>query len=405
MDRRDPGFDHQSRHLGQCKERDRLQDRACTLTNGTVGAYAQFATTLANVTTYTDKTAGTGQYAYRVTAWNAAGNTVSAPLLTASTTPKVTGNSPAPGATGVAGNVRPTVTFNEAVTGISNTTFTLKQGTTVVPASVAYSTATRTATLTPTAALAADKTYTLSLTTAIKSVSGGPLAATAWTFITGPVPTVTTTNPAAGATGVGLGTATTRTPLSATFSEAVTGLPTTAASTPNFTLKLGTATIGSKVSYNATTRVATLTPDAPLVSDRTYTLTLSSAVKDVAGNPLAAKTWTFVTGPIPVVTARTPAANATRVSRTANITATFSEAVTGLPSAAAASGNFTIKRTSTGAAFTSVVSYSGTTRVATLNPTGTLLANTQYTVTLSSGIKDTAGNPLVPVTWSFTTGN
>ena len=201
-----------------------------------------------------------------------------------------------------------------------------------------------------------------------------------------------------------MGTTTTRTPLTATFSEAVTGLPTTAASTTNFTLKLGTATVASKVVYNATTKVATLTPDAPLVADRTYTLSLSNAIKDGAGNPLTAKSWTFITGPAPTVTARTPAANATGVSRTANITATFSEAVTGLPVTAAASGNFTIKRTSTNAAFTAVVSYNGTTRVATLNPSGTLLANTQYTVTLTSGIKDTAGNLLAPVTWTFTTG-
>ena len=117
-----------------------------------------------------------------------------------------------------------------------------------------------------------------------------------------------------------------------------------------------------------------------------------------------AKSWTFITGPAPVVTARTPGVNATRVSRTANITATFSEAVTGLPTTATASANFTIKRTSTGAAFTAVVSYSSTTRVATLNPSGTLLARTQYTVTLSSGIKDAAGNLLAPVSWNFTTG-
>ncbi|MDJ0339068.1 Ig-like domain-containing protein [Cryobacterium sp. PH31-O1] len=375
------------------------------LANGTIGAYVQIATTLANATAYTDKTAGTGQYAYRVTAWNAAGNTVSAPLLTASTTPKVTAQNPASGATGVPTNVRPSLTFNEPVTGVSNTTFTLKQGTTAVPASVTYSTTTRTATLTPTAVLATDKPYTLSMTTAIKSASGGSLTATSWVFTTGPSPTVTTTNPAAGATGVGLGTTATRTPLTATFSEAVTGLPATGTSTPNFTLKLGTATIASKVSYNATTRVATLTPDAPLVGDRTYILSLTNAVKDVAGNQLTAKTWTFITGPAPVVTARTPAVNATRVSRTANITATFNETVTGLPRTAAASGNFTIKRTSTGAAFTSTASYSSTTRVATLNPTGTLRANTQYTVTLNSGIKDTAGNLLVPVIWTFTTGN
>ena len=374
------------------------------LINGTVGTYAQIATTLANVTSYTDKTAGTGQYAYRVTAWNVAGNTVSASVLTASTTPKVTAQNPAAGATGVATDARPTVTFNEAVTGVSNTTFTLTQGTNAVPATVTYSTTTRTATLTPTAALTADKPYTLSLAPAIKSVSGGALAQTSWGFITGPSPFVTVTNPAAGATGVGLGTTTTRTPMSAVFSEPVTGLPTTAASTSAFTLRQGFTTIASKVVYNPTTRTATLTPDAPLTADRTYTLTVSSTIKDLAGNPATAKTWTFITGPAPTVTAQTPAANATGVARTANITATFSEAVTGLPGTGGASGNFTIKRTSTGAAFASVASYTGTTRVATLNPTGTLLANTQYTVTLSSGIKDTAGNLLAPVSWTFTTG-
>ncbi len=379
------------------------------LTNGTLGAYAPLATTLANVTTYVDRTAGTGQYAYRVTAWNAAGSTLSAPAYTAPTTPKVTAQNPAPGATGVAlgttTNRTPmTVTFNEPVAGVANTTFTLKQGATAVSAAVTYNATSRVATLTPAAPLGADLKYTLSLSTAIKSVSGGSLAATSWDFTTGPSPTVTATSPAAGATGVGLGTATVRTPLTATFSEPVTGLPTTATSSANYTLKLGGTTIASKVVYNPTTRVATLTPDGALLADRTYTLSLASAVKDVAGNPIAAKTWTFITGPAPTVTARTPGVNATGVSRTANITATFSEAVTGLPATAAASANFTVKRTSTGAAFTSVASYNGTTRVATLNPSGTLLANTQYTVTLTSGVKDTAGNLLAPVTWNFTTG-
>jgi FtsP/CotA-like multicopper oxidase with cupredoxin domain len=378
-------------------------DRA-PLVNGTVGAFTPLATALANATSYVDKSAGTGQYAYQVTAFNAAGNAVSARVLTAATTVRVTATNPASGATGVSTNVRPTVVFSEPVTGISNTTFTLKQGATAVPATVTYNAATMTATLSPTRTLTADRPYTLSLTTAIKGVAGVSVAATSWNFITGPSPTVIITNPAAGATGIGLGTLAVPTPLSATFSEPVTGLPTVGAATPNFTLKLGAVTIASKVTYSAITRVATLTSVAPLIADSTYTLSLTSAIQDAAGNPLTAKTWTFITGPAPVVTARTPAVNAVGVSRTANITATFSEAVAGLPVAAAASGNFTIRRTSNGVAFPSVVSYSAATRVATLNPTGTLLARTQYTVTLSSGITDTAGNLLAPVSWSFTTG-
>ncbi len=105
------------------------------------------------------------------------------------------------------------------------------------------------------------------------------------------------------------------------------------------------------------------------------------------------------------MTARTPASGATGVLRTANLSATFSEAVSGLPATAAPSANFALKQTATGAAISSAVSYASATKVATLNPTGTLLANTQYTATLAAGIKDTAGNPLTPSSWMFTTGS
>ena len=318
--------------------------------------------------------------------------------------PTVTAKSPASGATGVAlgtttARTAMTATFSEAVTGVSGTSFTLKQGTTAVAAAVTYNATTRVATLTPAAPLVADKSYTLSLTAAIKSASGGALAAQSWSFLTGPQPTITTTTPASGATGVAIGTATTRTAMKATFSEAVTGVSGT-----SFTLKQGTTAVAATVTYDATTRVATLTPAAALAADKTYTLALSSTIKDTAGNPITAKTWNFITGPRPTVTTKTPAAAATGVGRTANVTATFSEAVTGIPATAAASGNFTIKQTSTGTAFTSVASYNATTRVATLNPTGTLLANTQYTVTLGSGVKDVAGNTLTALSWTFTTG-
>lgn len=370
-----------------------------------IGAYSQIGTALANVTSYTDTSAGAGQYAYRVTAWNAAGASVSTPIYTAALPPKMTAQKPASGATGVATNSRPSITFNEPVTGVSNTTFTLKRGTTAVAATVTYNAKTLTATLVPKGVLASDTTYTLAVTAGIVNAAGTPIVATSWNFITGPAPTVTASNPAAGATGVAIGATDMATPLSVTFSETVTGLPVSSASSPNFTLKLGTTVVPSTVVYNTATRVATLTADAPLMADRTYTLSLSSAITDVAGNALAGKNWSFITGPVPVVTSRTPSVNATGVSRTANITATFSEAITGLPTRAAASGNFTIKRTSNGVAFASVASYTSATTLGTLNPTGTLLANTQYTITITSGIKDIAGNPLAPVSWSFTTGN
>jgi hypothetical protein len=102
----------------------------------------------------------------------------------------------------------------------------------------------------------------------------------------------------------------------------------------------------------------------------------------------------------PAVTNRSPAPGATGVLRGRNVTATFSEPVTGVNGT-----TMTLRRTSTGALISAAVSYDPTTRVATLDPTNRLPSSTQFTVTLTSGITDTAGNPLPTTTWTFTTAS
>jgi hypothetical protein len=183
--------------------------------------------------------------------------------------------------------------------------------------------------------------------------------------------------------------------VTATFNEAITGL-----GTASFTLKNNVgALVAAPVSWNAATRVATLNPTATLAADRKHTAGVTAGITDVAGNPLAGSSWAFTTGPRPTVTGRTPAVNATGVSRTANITATISEAVTGVTG-----GTFALRNTATGALISSAVSYNATTRVATLNPNVTLAANTRYAAALSMSIRDAAGNPLIGTSWTFTTG-
>ena len=87
------------------------------------------------------------------------------------TPPTVTTTNPANNATGVAVGIAPAATFSEAIdpTTLSSATMTLvAQGTTTpLAASVAYNAGTRTATLTPAAALGTAKTYVL-------RVVGGP---------------------------------------------------------------------------------------------------------------------------------------------------------------------------------------------------------------------------------------
>ncbi|WP_166805590.1 Ig-like domain-containing protein [Cryobacterium ruanii] len=342
---------------------------------------------------------------------DAAGNVLADRVWTFTTGPQptVTTVSPAAGATGVAPgtNTAPTpvtAAFSESVTGLSSTTFTLQRGSTSIAGAVTYNATTRVATLTPSSALLGATTYTATLTGGIADTAGNPLTVKTWSFTTGnvtSVPTVVSTNPTSTSTGVALGTSTARTPITVNFSEPVSGV-----STSTFTVKQGTTAVAGAVTYNSTTRVATFTPAGPLLADRTYTASVTSGIKSASGGALAAaQSWSFITGPRPTITSKSPASVATGVSRTANVTATFSEAVTGLPTTAASTTVMTIKQTVSGTATAAVVSYNATTRVATLNPSSTLLANTQYTATITSGVRDVAGNRLSPVTWNFTTGS
>ena len=120
-------------------------------------------------------------------------------------------------------------------------------------------------------------------------------------------PTVTGTAPADGATGVAV-----TADVTGTFSEAMNTSTITATT---FTLAAGTTTVPAAVTYDGTTRVATLNPTADLAAGTVYTATIkggTGGVKDAAGNPLAAdKTWTFTTAPAGGSTSQTVTLTAT----------------------------------------------------------------------------------------------
>jgi cytochrome c peroxidase len=219
-------------------------------------------------------------------------------------------------------------------------------------------------------------------------------------------PTVTTTSPAGGATNVSRTSV-----VSASFSEALNAATVTAS-----TVQLrdaANAVVAATVSYDSATRVAALTPSSALAPGSVYTATVvggASGVTDVAGNPLAAnRIWSFTTAAgdttPPAVTATSPAAAAVNVSRTANVTATFSEAMD-----PATISTATVELRGPGnVLIPAVVTWSATNRRVTLNPNATLAALTTYTVTVRGGateprVKDVAGNALATNrVWSFTT--
>ncbi|WP_309238604.1 N,N-dimethylformamidase beta subunit family domain-containing protein [Actinoplanes aureus] len=94
-------------------------------------------------------------------------------------------------------------------------------------------------------------------------------------------PTVTTRTPAPGATGVATGTK-----VSAAFSEPVQG----------GTVTMSLSNTAGTTAYDPGTGTATFTPAAALAANTTYTATVSGA-KDLAGNTMAAVSWSFTTGP------------------------------------------------------------------------------------------------------------
>ena len=133
-----------------------------------------------------------------------------------------------------------------------------------------------------------------------------------------PSPTVTGQTPAAGATGIAVGSNVT-----ATFNEAVTGVD-----AGSMTLRAGTAATGTLVpaaiSYSAATRVATLNPSANLAGGTVYTARLTTSIVDAGGQALttAPVSWSFTTAAAaPTTTAPTAptAITATRGAASATV--------------------------------------------------------------------------------------
>jgi hypothetical protein len=206
------------------------------------------------------------------------------------TPPSVMATTPQAGASNVAANIAPSVTFSEPVDQ-QTVSFILSTGSTTVPCTMSYSGTT--VIFTPLYILASTTLYTATVNAGVKDLAGNPMSnGYLWSFTTGTVidttpPTVTSTSPATGSAGVAVNTAP-----SVTFSEPVD--PTTITFTLTYTLNGVVTILPCTMSYSGT--VATFTPSKPLQKNKIHTARVSAGVRDLAGNAMPSDyTWSFTT--------------------------------------------------------------------------------------------------------------
>ncbi len=331
------------------------------------------------------------------TAFSAIFATMTAPDTSPPTVLVVT---PTNGAANVAVGTTVTVTFSEPMNAatINSTTVNVKAASSgaLVGGSIAYDAGTNTATFTPSSPLAFSTGYTVTVTTGAKDLAGNSLSGTVTSgFTTGVAPdttppTVAGTIPASGATNVAV-----TTNVRVTFSETMSA-GTINGTTIGLRNTATSAEVGGAVSFNSGTNTATFTPNSALANSTSYTIVVSTGVKDQAGNSLANTfTSSFNTVAAPDITAPTvistsPVNGSQEVPPDGLVSVTFSEAMN---ATTINTSTFLMVHASNGSAVPGTVAYNPATRVATFRPSTTIFYE-DYTATVTTGVKDVAGNPL-----------
>ena len=321
--------------------------------------------------------------------------------VAAPTPPTVISTTPATGATSVPVNQVLSATFSVGMNSatIDAATFTVAgPGGVAVAGTVGYTASGSVATFTPAANLAYSTLYTATITTGATNSAGTPLAGSyEWSFTTiTPPPTVASTVPGNGATGVLPNQV-----LSAIFNEAMNcATLLSPATTFSVTGPGATAVAGAVVCAG---NVATFTPAAALANNSTYTATITSAAKSPAGTALSGNyVWTFKTGTAvaaPTVISTVPVNQATGVPTNRAIIAVFNEAMS--PSTINAA-TFTLAGPG-GAAVTGVVTYIAAGSIATFTPAAALAPNLVYTATVTTAAQDLQARGLAAnYVWTFT---
>jgi len=324
--------------------------------------------------------------------------------LTPDTTPPLVSNTtPADGASGIAYPTSIIVVFSERMdpATINDTTFTLYIGATPVLGTVSL--VNRTATFAIGQPITPLTTYTATVTTGCADMAGNTLGADytcTFTTGTGPdvtAPMVTGTSPVDLDINVSVSTT-----IQVVFDEAID--PATVDDTSFYIEEAGIPISGT--TYTTTGNIATMSLPANLNPTTVYTVTVTTAVMDLAGNALTSDyVFSFTTGTgaditPPNIDITDPLDAATDVSLTAPISVSFDE---DMDSGTITTASFTLHMGVLPVSGT--VAYVGPGPDYAFTPDLPLLPGATYTATVTSAVTDLAGNPLAAdYVWSFTTG-
>jgi hypothetical protein len=274
---------------------------------------------------------------------------------------------------------------------INDTTFIVKNGTTLVAGKVTYTGSI--ASFKPTNDFLPNTLYTVTLTTGAKNIAGTKLANNyVWKFTAGcnGIPSILSVDPVNNANGIILAKIVT-----VNFNEP---MDQSTINATTFTIKNGATLVGGAISF--TGNAASFKPTVNLLPNSVYTATVTTGVKNVAGIPITVNyVWSFTTlsDAAPTVLSTDPAINATGIELNKIITATFSEQ---MDQSTLIASTFTIKNGAIVVAGS--YSYSGTT--VSFMPTGGLMSGTTYTATITTGAKSLIGNLLASnYIWNFNT--
>ena|GEM_PF-5320707 len=318
----------------------------------------------------------------------------------AAKTPTVSSQYPTKGTTLVNINIEPYIVFSKAMdfTTINSTNIQLKTDNFTVPATIALK-GNNMAVITPDAALDFNTVYYLTATIGVKDTGENALArgygsVTTSQFTTGnsTQPTVSSCYPSDNSTGM---------PINIqpyiVFSRP---MDTSTINSTNIQLMNGSTPVTAAVALSGSYK-AVITPTSPVLNNTAYSIIINTTVKDTVGNALASQFITsFTTGDDikPVFSSLYPPDNATDVPLGVQPCIVFSDAMSSATVNAA-----TIKLMEDNTSIPATVALYGK-NTAIIIPKTSLDDNTTYTMVVTTGIKDSIGNPLTSgSTTSFTT--